>query len=300
MFPRSIFQPALNDYLPNEGNGAAPVGRDAGAFELQCPAELVSNPQFEVGTSGWVGSAGTTIARTSTTGHVSVHSLRVTNRNSGTFQGPNYSLLGVAQPGNTLLASGWVRIEGDPSEPVRLTRRAQCAGGQPQFQTVASGTATNTDWVFLTGTASVPNCTLTDLAVYFEGPRTGVNLLVDEVSVFRSGGSCESVPTTRPLAPSLPITSDSGTSFCADLKLGNPNTVPTTNWSAVVNLNGATISQLTNLSASASSGQVTLTPQFASARVIPAMGVTNSLRLCANRAPNSGALPSAPTATGSF
>jgi cellulase/cellobiase CelA1 len=300
MFPRSIFQPTANDYLPREGNGAPEPGRDLGSFELQCSAELVTNPQFEVSTSGWVGSFGTTIALSEGLGQNSFHALRVINRNLGTWQGPNYSLLGIAQPGNTLQVSGWVKVEGDQSEPVRLTRRAQCAGAQPTFQTVASGIATDEQFVFLGGTATVPSCTLTDLAIYFEGPQVGLNMQVDEVSVFRSGAPCESIPTQLPLAASLPIASDWGTGFCADLKIGNPNSAPTTNWSAAFNLNGATITQIWNLSSSASSGQITVTPQAAWSRVIPALGVSNSLGFCANRAPNSGALPSAPTVTGSF
>ena len=44
-------------------------------------------------------------------------------------------------------------------------------------------TATNTGWVQLNGSVVVPSCTLTELTVYAEGPRTTVVLYIDDVSV---------------------------------------------------------------------------------------------------------------------
>jgi len=307
-FPRAVAQPDGTGgatYSLIEGNGVAPAGLDVGAFERQCPAELVTNTSFETGTAGWVASTGATIATvagsaTTPSPHSEFQSLVVTNRTQGTWQGAIYNLLGIAHAGDTLTASGWALIGTDPSAPVLLTRRAVCSGGQPTFQTVASGTASNTQWTLLTGTASVPNCTLTELTVYFEGPRTGINLYVDQVSIVRSGGACETISAQRPLAASLPVLSDSGTSFCVNMQVGNPNPVATTNWSVSLDLNGTTITSRQNLNATGSSGTVTLTPSVAGNRVISAQGMTVGLGFCASRPTGSQAFPRAPVVSGTF
>jgi cellulase/cellobiase CelA1 len=196
--------------------------------------------------------------------------------------------------------SGWVQITNSASEPVLLTRRAVCSGGSPTYQTVASGTATNSGWVFLTGTASIPNCTLTELTVYFEGPRTGVILYVDEVSIVRPGGPCETISAQPPLAASLPVSTDWGTGFCVDVQVANQNPVATKNWSAIFNLNGATIYNIWNLTTTATTGQVTVAPTADWSRVIPAEGTSHSLGFCANRPAAGASLPSAPTPAGTF
>jgi hypothetical protein len=49
---------------------------------------------------------------------------------------------------------------------------------------VATGTGSNSSWVQLSGnyTLSVSG-TLTELSIYFEGPASGVNYYVDDISV---------------------------------------------------------------------------------------------------------------------
>jgi hypothetical protein len=286
---------------PVDGDGVGGARTDLGAFELQCAPQqqqLVSNQGFEVNTSGWVGSFGTTITSSTAQAHSGARSLRVENRNLGTWQGAIYNLLGLAQPGESLQASGWVRIVGDPSEPALLTRRAVCAGGSPIYQTVASGTATNTGWLQLSGTATVPNCTLTELTVYFEGPRTTVIMHIDDVSVVRQGLVCEDVQPD--LSGTFLVTTDWGSGYCVELRITNPNTVPTTNWSASFNLNGTSIYTIWNLGSTGSTGPITVTPTADWSRVIPAGGTSHSLGFCANRPGGGSALPSTPVVVGSF
>jgi parallel beta-helix repeat protein len=304
-FPRFVSEAGGSPYDPIEGNGVAPAGADVGSFERQCPAELVTNPSFETGTSGWVASTGATISTiagspTTPFPHAGYQSLIVTNRTQGTWQGAIFNLLGIAHAGETLKASGWALIGNDPSQPVLLTRRAVCSGGQPTYQTVASGTGNNTSWTFLSGTASIPNCTLTELTVYFEGPRIGATLLVDEVSIVRPTGACETITAQRPLAASLPVLSDVGTSFCVNMQVGNPNPVATTNWSVSLDLNGTTITSRQNLNSTGTTGTVTLTPSVAANRVISASGVTVGLGFCASRPSGSQAFPRAPVVSGTF
>jgi predicted outer membrane repeat protein len=278
------------------------AGFDIGAFEGSCSAnvtELVSNQGFEAGTAGWAASFGTSVSSSTLQAHSGTRSLRVTNRNLGTWQGAEYNLLGLAVPGETLGARLWTRVEGDPSEPVLFTLRSTCQGQATQYSPVASATATNVGWVELEGTIEIPSCSLSELTVYAEGPRTGVVLYLDDVSIQRTTVQCDG-GTPGSLTGSINVQSDWGAGYCVELIIGNPNASPTTSWSATVNLNGTTITSLWNLGTTGSTGSPTVTPQAPWSQVIPAGGNSHSLGFCATRPPGNTALPSGIVATGMF
>jgi hypothetical protein len=267
-------------------------------FCSETQAELVTNQGFETNTSGWTAMFGATIATSTTQEHGGARSLRISNRTQGTWQGASYNLLGQAVPGETLTANLWARVEGDPSEPVYFTQRSVCQGASTVYTRIAEATATNTGWVQLNGTVAVPNCTLTELVVYAEGPRTNVVLYIDDVSVTHEVLECGG--TEGPLGGSYIVTTDWGAGYCVELQLTNPNAAPTTNWSATFNTNGATIYDDWNVNRSASTGSVTMTPSEAWAQVIPAGGTSYSLGFCATRPTGSTAMPSTPVVTGVF
>ena len=55
----------------------------------------------------------------------------------------------------------------------------------------ASGTANNSAWTYISGSYTLTvNGTLTGLFVYVEGPATGIDIYLDDVSVF--GAACSS------------------------------------------------------------------------------------------------------------
>jgi predicted outer membrane repeat protein len=278
------------------------AGFDIGAFEGSCTenvTELVSNQGFESGTAGWAGSYGSSISSSALQAHTGTRSLRVANRNLGTWQGAEYNLLGLAVPGETLGAKLWTRVEGDPSEPVLFTLRSTCQGQATEYTTVASATANNQAWAALEGTIEIPNCSLSALVVYAEGPRTGVVLYVDAVSIQRTMLQCDG-GTPGALTGSINVQSDWGAGYCVELNIHNPNAVPTTNWAATVNLNGTTITGLWNLGTTGNTGSPTLTPQAPWSQVVPAGGNSHSLGFCASRPAGSTALPSGIVATGMF
>ena len=278
------------------------AGFDIGAFEGSCSAnvtELVSNQGFESGTAGWAPSYGASISASTLHARSGTRSLRVTSRNLGTWQGAEYNLLGLATPGETLGASLWARVEGDPSEPVLFTLRSTCQGQATQYTAVAAATVTNHGWVELEGTIEIPSCTLSALTVYAEGPRTGVDLYLDAVSIERTTLQCGG-DTPGLLTGSIQVQSNWGAGYCVELIIHNPSAVPTTNWSATVNLNGTTITSLWNLATTGNSGSPTVTPQASWGQVIAAGGNSHSLGFCGSRPPGSTALPSGIVATGTF
>ena len=143
-------------------------------------SNLVANPGFESGTTGWFGFGGPTLTATAAQAHTGAQSVLVTNR-TATFQGPATSLLSVATPG-AHAASGWVRLASATAAQVRMTLKTTC-GGVDQFATVGAANATDAGWTQITGTLTVADCAPTDLVVYFEGPAAGIDFYLDDVAV---------------------------------------------------------------------------------------------------------------------
>ncbi|HWA73783.1 MAG TPA: carbohydrate binding domain-containing protein, partial [Polyangiaceae bacterium] len=265
----------------------------------QLTQQLVTNQTFETNTSGWVGSSGTTISSSTLQAHGGTRSLRVVNRTQGTWQGAEYPLLGTATPGETLAASVWARIANDPSEPVQLTLRSTCQGASTVYTAVASGTATNTGWLQLSGNVTIPNCTLTEATVYVEGPRTTVELFVDDASITRTRTVC---PGQQASISGIFNTTQSGSNwYCGALTISNPFSIATADWSSVVNLNGTTMYDYWNIYRTSTTGNTTVTPAPAWAKVIPAGGNnTGSIGFCAYRTAGSNAAPSSVVVTATF
>ncbi|HTQ04504.1 MAG TPA: endo-1,4-beta-xylanase, partial [Polyangiaceae bacterium] len=142
---------------------------------------VVTNGTFETDISGWFPFGSPTLSQTNTA-HTGNGALLATGR-TATYMGPGYNLLPpVTTDGATYLMSGWVRVSA-ASAPVSLTVTATCDGTQT-FTQVASGTATNTGFVHLSGSYLVPPCNdLSSLVMYFEGPDSGIDEIVDDVSV---------------------------------------------------------------------------------------------------------------------
>src|SRR5690606_3302858 len=98
---------------------------------------------------------------------------------------------------------------------------------------IAARTSTNNEWVRLTGTVEVPECNLTELIAYVEGPSPGVTFYVDDVSLqvtelSSSGGA------GGDLYGEYTVYTDWGTGYCLEMVIHNPTTQATTDWSAEV------------------------------------------------------------------
>jgi endo-1,4-beta-xylanase len=143
---------------------------------------LVGNGDFELGTSGWFGWGGT-LATTTERAHDGAQSLRVSDRLAG--QGTAaYDLTSAVTPGTAYQARFFVTIGGAASAPVNVTLKVVCAGQSDAYSWLANSSAVSDGvWTELAGTLVVPDCDLTELLAYVEGPPAGVDLYVDGVSV---------------------------------------------------------------------------------------------------------------------
>jgi GH35 family endo-1,4-beta-xylanase len=147
------------------------------------PPNLIANASFEIGSDGWVASAGK-LSVSRRVAHTGERSARVTERTAAA-QGAVYDALSVTIAGATYDASAWVRISGARSDTVTLAARTRCAGGDDVFTILATGTATDRGWVQLAGELVVPSCPAAAIDVSVAGPAAGVELHVDDAALRR-------------------------------------------------------------------------------------------------------------------
>ncbi len=143
---------------------------------------LVANGEFEANTNGWFGWGGT-ITQSSERAHGGAQSLRVANRSEGAGTAA-YDLTSVVTAGTTYQTRFFVTIGGAASAPVNITRKVSCAGQDDSYAWVSNSSAVlDGAWTELSGALTVPDCELTNVLIYVEGPPAGVDLYVDDVVV---------------------------------------------------------------------------------------------------------------------
>jgi GH35 family endo-1,4-beta-xylanase len=145
-------------------------------------ANIVSNGTFESGTSGWSTWSGS-LSATTARAHSGTKSLLVSPRTGNAPAATN--LTNVVTPGASYQVSFWTTIGGAASDSVKLTQKTQCQGQSATYAQIANPiTVTDGVWSELKATMNVPNCALTELTIYAEGPAAGVDLYVDDVNIW--------------------------------------------------------------------------------------------------------------------
>lgn len=158
--------------------------RDAVELEFAPPTELVSNGDFENGTTGWTATGGGIAAETNVV-RSGTGAIRSFNR-TATWNGPQQNILGRLVPGQTYRLTAWVRTDSATASSVKATIAYTGTSGSA----ISTGVRTlsdvdNTGWKLIEGyyRYTEPNGPATVLRLYFEGPPAGVVLYVDDVSL---------------------------------------------------------------------------------------------------------------------
>jgi endo-1,4-beta-xylanase len=175
---------------------------------------LVANGTFESSTAGWFSWDGT-LSTTTTRAHGGSRSLLVSNRAGN---GPAAtSLTGVVTAGRSYDVSFWVSIGNAAQANVNLTQAVACDGVQ-QFAWMANPVPVlDGQWVELRGRLNMPNCNVTGVNIYAEGPPGGVDLYVDDVAVY--------APATQNLLSDGEFESSTGAWFSWDGALSTTTTI---------------------------------------------------------------------------
>jgi GH35 family endo-1,4-beta-xylanase len=147
----------------------------------QPQANRIDNPDFESGIAGWFGWGPTVLSATSDA-HGGDGAIAGTGR-TASWNGVATDITADVVPTASYRASAWMKISGAASDSVVLTAAVTCAGSPSQFLRVGAATGSN-EWVEVSGTFTVPNCTLQQVVLYGEGPAAGVDLLIDDVALW--------------------------------------------------------------------------------------------------------------------
>jgi endo-1,4-beta-xylanase len=144
---------------------------------------LVNDGGFEGGIAGWASWNGSTLSASALQKRNGVQSLRATGRpNDAQFA--VYNLTSRVAAGTTYAVSAWVFHTGAANDTVRLASKVGCSSGDT-YPWIQNNTAVvpNT-WTQLQGNLAIPaGCTVTDVAIFFEGTSVGPDVFVDDISV---------------------------------------------------------------------------------------------------------------------
>jgi hypothetical protein len=145
---------------------------------------LVTNSGFEAGNvDGWVGFGPAQITAVTTYSKSGTYSARATNRTSGDWNGISLNFEPLLTQGTTYQVTGSVRVSA-ASAPIKFSVATQCTGDTTTYRDIVTGTATNTEWLDLSGTYTVPVCAdWTQLVFYVQGPPTNVDIFVDDMVI---------------------------------------------------------------------------------------------------------------------
>jgi endo-1,4-beta-xylanase len=144
---------------------------------------LVGDGGFETGAAGWSSWNGSSLSASTLQAHGGAQSLRATNRpNANQFA--VYNLTSVVQAGTTYAVSAWAFHTGAVNDTVRLAAKVGCTSGDT-YPWLQNNTAVVPNaWTQLSGNLMIPaGCTVSDVAIFFEGTTAGSDVFLDDVSV---------------------------------------------------------------------------------------------------------------------
>jgi hypothetical protein len=160
----------------DDGHGGSQA-IDPGLFE----GNLITDPSFEAGHSGWAPFGTLTIVDVEGDAHGGLKYIAATNR-SQQWMGPDLAVDSLVTGGTSYEVSAWARVTGE-NLPTNLTLRSSCEGNPDTTYTVLASDTVGDEWTLLTGTFAAPTCALLELDILVEGPPAGVDIFVDDVAL---------------------------------------------------------------------------------------------------------------------
>jgi endo-1,4-beta-xylanase len=148
------------------------------AVDVDAIENLLTNPGFENGTTGWSGHGPATVASTVSL-HSGVGAASVGSRTVA-WHGIEQSVFGKTEDGRMYYGAGWVTTDSATAAAVKLTMEVIDSSGS-RFFGIATGTASSSTWTWLSGYVTLPATTgLTNVKFFVEGPPSGVSMRVDD------------------------------------------------------------------------------------------------------------------------
>ena len=148
------------------------------------PGNVLVNGDFEGGSldPSWYEFGPVTLGLSATETHsaTSRHSVLISDRTAGTWNGMRQDIMGKIKPGIEYQLTAWTKLANSASEQVKMTVFQEDGAGE-NFIVVSLVTASNADWTEMNGnfTLTVTGALL-NLTIYVEGPPIGVDFYLDD------------------------------------------------------------------------------------------------------------------------
>ncbi len=140
---------------------------------------LLSDGDFESGIGSWFSWDGTLMTTTALV-HGGSQSLVVSGRSGNGPAARNVTSL--VDPATSHQVTFWVSVSGDEAANVNTTSKIVCDGEDATYSWIASPQAVAPgEWVELSAPLDLPDCALSEVLIYAEGPPGGVDVYVDDV-----------------------------------------------------------------------------------------------------------------------
>ncbi len=153
------------------------------SIPLYGDTNILDNPGFESGTTGWSARGGGSISTVTSPVHSGSYSGRAYGR-TATWHGIQQNMMGKMVEGATYTVSGWVRTNNSASSTIHISFQ-QTDGNGTNYSWAANGTASNSGWTQISGSFTLNvTGTLTELLVYAEGPDSGIDIYLDDAVVY--------------------------------------------------------------------------------------------------------------------
>lgn len=157
------------------------------------PYNLITGASFENGPGDWVVLGNASLQVTTEKSRSGEKSMATVGRTQN-WEGPSLDVLDILEPGESYIASGWVRTKSGNGATFHLVRKAICVNDAGVTETDDSkiylqlgATYTEDAWgQIVTPPFTMPNCDLQTFVIYFEGPPAGEAFYLDDVSIVRA------------------------------------------------------------------------------------------------------------------
>lgn len=144
---------------------------------------VIDNGDFSNGSTGWTNYSGGTFTVQSGVAR-SGSAAEVTGR-VNVWDGPAQAITGEIATGQTINVTAWVRIAGAASDSASVSLRITYGDGtKEEYPYLGGTTANDTGWTLVSGVGTFKPTTanVAGVTIYFQGPKAGVSLYVDDVA----------------------------------------------------------------------------------------------------------------------
>ncbi len=193
------------------------------------------------------------------------------------------------------------------SQQMTVRAAGQFGNGWPSMRVTVGGTqvftgaVSSASWTDYTFSFSSPTGSR-EVRIYFTNdyyqPPTDRNLLIDKVTVLCNGTGPG--PQPGPLTADLNVFTDWGGGYCANLRITNNGSAPTTDWTVVVDTQSSSVNQYWNTPSVSGTGVHNFKPVGTWNAVIQPSTTYAQTGFCAQRPAGSSALPVVVSAQGVY